>query len=79
MPIYEYVCRKCHHEFEVLVRGSERPQCPKCGDQKLDKLLSVSAAHVAGSSSLPPCGVDSCPARDTGSCCGMDGMGPCGM
>ncbi len=46
MPIYEYVCRKCRHEFEVLVRGNEQPECPQCGDRKLDKLLSVPAAHV---------------------------------
>lgn len=79
MPIYEYVCRKCHHEFEVLVRGSERPTCPQCGDRKLDKLFSVPAAHSVSRSGPPPCGVDACPARDTGSCCGMDGMPPCGL
>ena len=78
MPIYEYVCRKCYHEFEVLVRGSEKPKCPKCGDRKLDKLFSVPAAHSAGSTSQPPCGMDGCPARGAGGC-GMEGMGPCGL
>jgi len=77
MPIYEYVCRKCRHEFEVLVRGSEQPECPKCGDQRLDKLLSVAAAHVASSSSAPaPCGMEGCPARGSAGSCGF---GSCGM
>jgi putative FmdB family regulatory protein len=76
MPIYEYVCRKCRHEFEVLLRGDEQPECPKCGDRKLDKLLSVSAAHVASSTALPPCGMDGCPARGSAGSCGM---GTCGM
>jgi putative FmdB family regulatory protein len=31
MPIYEYSCASCDNEFEVLVRGSEKPACPDCG------------------------------------------------
>ena len=76
MPIYEYVCRKCRHEFEVLVRGNEQPECPQCGDRRLDKLLSVPAAHSASSPELPPCGADCCPARGGPGTCGF---GPCGM
>lgn len=56
MPLYEYSCRQCDAEFELLVRGSETPQCPKCAGQKLEKLLSVPAAHTGGSSrELPVC------------------------
>jgi putative FmdB family regulatory protein len=76
MPIYEYVCRKCRHAFEVLVRGNEQPECPQCGDRKLDKLLSVSAAHSASHPELPPCGADGCPARGGMGTCDW---GPCGM
>ena len=28
MPLYEYVCRACHHEFEALVRAQDPP--PRC-------------------------------------------------
>ena len=57
MPLYEYTCRKCRSDFELLIRGQETPECPKCGSQKLEKHLSVAAAHTAsGSSSLPICG-----------------------
>jgi putative FmdB family regulatory protein len=54
VPIYEYNCAACAKDFELLVRGSEKPECPECGSTRLDKLLSVPTAHVAGSS-LPIC------------------------
>ncbi len=32
MPIYEYRCRKCSHEFEELQNSNVRTmKCPKCG------------------------------------------------
>lgn len=62
MPIYEYACKKCGHEFEELIRGSEQPACPACGWSQVERQLSVSAAHTAGPAS------SACPARDT---CGM--------
>ncbi len=32
MPTYEYVCRKCGHEFDAFQRMSDAPlkRCPKC-------------------------------------------------
>jgi putative FmdB family regulatory protein len=40
MPLYEYQCRSCRHEFEALVRGSDVPACPACKSQDLERLLS---------------------------------------
>ena len=40
MPLYEYECRGCHHQFEQLVRTGDTPHCPKCQGQALDRLLS---------------------------------------
>jgi putative FmdB family regulatory protein len=40
MPLYEYRCRACSHEFEVLVGRGTTPACPKCGAEDLDRLLS---------------------------------------
>ncbi|MCR4412343.1 MAG: zinc ribbon domain-containing protein [Thermoguttaceae bacterium] len=70
MPIYEYSCDQCGHEFEVLVRTQdERPECPACGRKKLTKRLSLPVAH---STSNP-----ACPAKDLGMCgaprCGEGG------
>jgi putative FmdB family regulatory protein len=75
MPLYEYVCRKCQGEFELLIRGDETPECPKCGGRKLEKLLSVAAAHVSGSRALPVCGMAPRQACGQPEC----GMGRCAL
>jgi putative FmdB family regulatory protein len=43
MPIYEYKCGNCSHEFELLVRGSMVPTCEKCSSEKLERVLSLPA------------------------------------
>jgi putative FmdB family regulatory protein len=45
MPIYDYSCNSCSHEFEALVRGSSRPTCPECGSQDLERKLSFPAVR----------------------------------
>lgn len=75
MPLYEYTCTKCHRDFELLVRGQETPECPTCGSHKLEKQLSVPAAHIVGASQLPVCGM--APPGGCGS--GQCGLGSCPM
>jgi putative FmdB family regulatory protein len=53
MPIYEYVCQDCGEQFEWLLRGDEKPECPACGRGNLARQMSVPAAHSA--SSTPAC------------------------
>ena len=43
MPLYEYQCRACRHQFEALVRSGDTPACPSCKGQDLERLLSVPA------------------------------------
>lgn len=43
MPIFEYHCTSCQHEFETLVRTGDTPACPKCASHDLTKLLSLPA------------------------------------
>src|ERR1700730_12150414 len=43
MPIYEYKCRSCAHQFEFLVLVSTKPACPLCQSQELERLLSAFA------------------------------------
>jgi len=74
MPIFEYRCKRCEKEFEALVLGSERPECPSCKSSRLEKLLSTFAA-VTGSGSgkgrreaaSGPCGACGDP-RGPGAC-----------
>ncbi|MDR1480331.1 MAG: zinc ribbon domain-containing protein [Planctomycetaceae bacterium] len=49
MPLYEYFCPKCEHEFELLIRGSEIPVCPDCGNKNLTREMSTPAAHTKSS------------------------------
>jgi putative FmdB family regulatory protein len=41
MPLYEYDCKTCGHQFEALVRGLVTPECPACHGHDLERLLSV--------------------------------------
>jgi putative FmdB family regulatory protein len=72
MPLYEYQCRACDHQFELLVRESTKLECPKCAATELSKQWSVAA--VTAASSAPsrmagpsPCGACGDP-RGAGSC-----------
>jgi putative FmdB family regulatory protein len=47
MPIYEYECRGCHEEFELLVLKGTVPECPSCKSQDLERLLSGFAVSTA--------------------------------
>ena len=54
MPIYEYKCASCGHRFDVLQRigadGSDL-DCPNCGVQKPEKMLSACATSGGSSES----------------------------
>jgi putative FmdB family regulatory protein len=67
MPLFEFRCRSCEREFELLVRNGETPLCPECNAHQLDKLMSAAAGHVAGVSSLPLAG-PACPPPEFGPC-----------
>ncbi|HTR20090.1 MAG TPA: zinc ribbon domain-containing protein [Gemmatimonadales bacterium] len=45
MPIYEYRCAKCGHEFSetmpISEHGSRRPTCPKCGARNVEPEFSA--------------------------------------
>jgi putative FmdB family regulatory protein len=50
MPVYEYQCAACGHEFEREQRISEDPikKCPKCGKQKAKRLISRTSFVLKG-------------------------------
>lgn len=44
MPIFEFQCRACQHEFEELVFGSdETPECESCGGADVQRKMSAFA------------------------------------
>jgi len=50
MPIYEYKCTKCEHEFETLQGMNDRPlrKCPECKG-KIERMQSAPAFQFKGS------------------------------
>jgi putative FmdB family regulatory protein len=50
MPIYEYACEKCEHEFEKEQRITDDPvkTCPKCRSRKVKKLISRTSFVLKG-------------------------------
>lgn len=68
MPLFQYACKKCRAESEILVRGSETPSCPKCGSDDLMKQLSVFNAVDGGKRKpVAPCGrPEGCPSGGCG-------------
>jgi putative FmdB family regulatory protein len=43
VPLYEYQCCDCGHQFELLVRVAMTPACPSCHSEHLQRLLSAFA------------------------------------
>ena len=50
MPIYEFVCADCDHEFESLQRLNDPPPgaCPNCGSAAISKKLSAAGFRLKG-------------------------------
>jgi len=62
MPIYEYRCLECGAVFSKLQRvgaTSEGVRCPKCGSEKVERMLSTfasgSSAGAGASTAAPSC------------------------
>ena len=50
MPVYEYLCKACGHEFEREQRISEEPikKCPSCGALKARRQISRTSFVLKG-------------------------------
>lgn len=51
MPIYEYVCKTCGFEKDVLQKISDNPltECPSCEEQTFTKRISAAGFRLKGS------------------------------
>jgi putative FmdB family regulatory protein len=51
MPIYEYLCRSCGAQKDVLQKISDAPltTCPECGKETFSKQLSAAGFQLKGS------------------------------
>ena len=50
MPIYEYQCSSCHHQFDVIQKMNDEPvkQCPQCSQDKAVRLVSAPGFQLKG-------------------------------
>lgn len=71
MPIYEYECKSCGHELEVLQKFSDDllTDCPDCKNPALNKKISAAGFQLKGSGWYETDfkGGGSCPVSDAGS------------
>ena len=73
MPIFEYVCQQCKHQFEAIVLGTQKAACPKCESKRLSQQLSSFAVRGEKSHEVPSTG------GPCGSCGDPRGPGSCSM
>jgi len=55
MPLYEYVCRKCHKKFDEVLSLKEHEtkklHCPKCKSTDLEKVIEPFFARTPSKTS----------------------------
>jgi len=70
MPIFEYRCQQCGHQFDFLDRGrgDGAVRCPRCQAKELTRLPSGFA--VGRTSRSTEAGCDHCPAAGQQICPG---------
>lgn len=71
MPLFEYRCVSCDHEFEELVFGDAKVECPKCQADDPHKLMSAHAVGKGGAAAAAPGPCGDCP-RQGGGACGLN-------
>jgi len=50
MPIYDYKCSNCEHQFELIQKFSDQPAeiCPQCNQKSIQKLVSAPSFRLKG-------------------------------
>ena len=78
MPIYEYKCNACGKDFETLVMGSSKPECPACDSRDLSRLMSAcgfisKSSGPSGDTQVKSAGSSGCGSCSSSSCasCGV--------
>jgi putative FmdB family regulatory protein len=59
MPIYDFECESCGHNFDNLIRNDQDRldlSCPECQSQKVRQMISLPAKPLAVGAVSTPCG-----------------------
>ncbi len=75
MPIYEYICMDCQHQFDTMrsMKDADEPiACKSCQSGNVKRKLSKCNAHSSGQvlagSGASSCGCGGCSGGSCGSC-----------
>lgn len=57
MPLYEYSCKNCGHEFSAMRSIAERKQpeseaCSECGEMEINQLISAAKISYSNPGSM---------------------------
>jgi putative FmdB family regulatory protein len=66
MPIFDYRCKDCGEEFDLLIgknASEEEKKCTKCGSKKIERKYSSFGVNMNNKPDIP-----SCPTCSTGTC-----------
>lgn len=77
MPLFAYICKKCGHSAEMLVRAGESVACPACGSKTMEKQLSQIVPKRGGATGPGHVCHGCCGPTPSGGCPGMGGA--CGL
>lgn len=50
MPIYEYVCKSCGHQFDMMQKMGESniQECENCGKEQAERIISQTSFMLKG-------------------------------
>jgi len=68
MPLFAYACKTCGTSSELLIRGSEAPECPACASKDMEKQMSRFAPMDAKAPEPVGCGAAQCCRMQGGGC-----------
>ncbi|HIE10604.1 MAG TPA: zinc ribbon domain-containing protein [Kiritimatiellae bacterium] len=69
MPLFEFTCRKCGRNFELLLRlPGPKPRCPECGSSRVERQFSGFFWRASGSDGGAGSPCSGCRATSCSSC-----------
>jgi putative FmdB family regulatory protein len=72
MPLMEYTCEACDLDFETLLLGSERAECPDCASVNLVRRWSLPARPTRAGGTENDCPTEGPPCHPA--CCRLPSL-----
>ncbi|RME79054.1 MAG: zinc ribbon domain-containing protein [Chloroflexi bacterium] len=76
MPLYEFYCPVCRHNFDVrrsISQGTDDVVCPTCASQNVQRVFTPVAAFSSGAKGVTALGGSGCATCALTNCTGCPG------